>query len=169
MRPQGPCWRKGRGKPSACVGSSSLRFPLPPLHPEAPCGLRPPTGLGTGRSQGSEGGPGWETGRSSPRARGRSGSTCTGTAAATPSSRCFGTASSRATARPAPTTTGGPASARSSATSSAARCRSASAPTPTTRAWTPETTASMSSRAGESSSASRRSTTRAGSPPASET
>lgn len=32
-------WRKGRGKPSSCVGSSSLRFPLPPLRPEAPCGL----------------------------------------------------------------------------------------------------------------------------------
>lgn len=32
-------WRKGRGKPSSCVGSSGLRFPLPPLRPEAPCGL----------------------------------------------------------------------------------------------------------------------------------
>ena len=57
-----PRWRKGRGKPSSCVGSSSLRFPLPPLRPEAPRGLRPPTGLGTGRSQEREGGPRWEKG-----------------------------------------------------------------------------------------------------------
>ena len=118
QRREKPSARKAR-RPNARKLGALAGFRFPPLTPPgtgtSPQVTRPAEGAGRNRK-----GPSWETEPSSPPPRGRSAWTSTGMGAATPSSRCFGTASSRAAARRSATTTGGRGSARSSATSSGA-------------------------------------------------